>query len=105
MAAILPDGKLRRVEETVLIPKMMREEAMKRCGKFVEAFTECCRGRTVTMPLKCRKENRDMQDCLASAFHEPSLYNECKERYLEQRQKFQDDFKKKSEEKKNESET
>eukprot|EP00118_Oscarella_pearsei_P008551 m.44771 g.44771 ORF g.44771 m.44771 type:complete len:63 (+) comp33548_c1_seq1:341-529(+) len=36
MAAILPDGKLRRVEETVLIPKMMREEAMKRCGKFVE---------------------------------------------------------------------
>ncbi|XP_065844214.1 COX assembly mitochondrial protein homolog isoform X1 [Oscarella lobularis] len=88
MSVVLPDGKLRRVEEDVLIPKIMREEAMKRCDKHVQAFIECCKGRTVTMAFKCRKENKDMKNCLVTNFQDPALFEECKKRLTKSRYLF-----------------
>jgi hypothetical protein len=65
MAAVLPDGRLRHVEKDVLIAKMVKEEAIRRCQKYSKAFGDCARGRTVSMVWKCRKENQELQDCIA----------------------------------------
>ena len=34
MAAVLPDGRLRHVEKDVLIAKLVKEEAGKRCHEY-----------------------------------------------------------------------
>ena len=83
MAVVLPDGRLRHVEKDILIAKMVKEEATKRCHKYSKggqwslkdtgfqfccyclAFGDCARGRTVSMVWKCRKENQELQDCIA----------------------------------------
>eukprot|EP00037_Helgoeca_nana_P023344 m.241875 g.241875 ORF g.241875 m.241875 type:complete len:128 (-) comp26320_c1_seq3:1968-2351(-) len=59
-----PAEKLRRVEIDVLIPKMMKKRAMEQCGDAVKAFTECCRGRTISIMWKCREVNEGLDNCL-----------------------------------------
>lgn len=64
----LEQDHLRKVEKDVLIPKKLRTLGIKLCAEYVEAFTECCKGRTLSMVWKCRKESTQMQDCLKEKF-------------------------------------
>jgi len=57
---------LRHVERDVLIPKKMREKAMKLCADYVKEFEDCVRGRTVSMVWACREPNKHMKECLTS---------------------------------------
>mmetsp|Transcript_33430 Transcript_33430/g.46694 ORF Transcript_33430/g.46694 Transcript_33430/m.46694 type:complete len:128 (-) Transcript_33430:79-462(-) len=57
------DG-LRKVEVDVVIPKLMKKAAIKKCDDVVQAFTACCKGRTVSILWACREVNDALDKCL-----------------------------------------
>jgi len=57
------DG-LRKVELDVLVPKIMKKNALASCGDAMQQFADCCRGRTMSLVFYCRKENQALDDCL-----------------------------------------
>ncbi|KAM4687764.1 COX assembly mitochondrial protein homolog [Discoglossus pictus] len=79
---------LRHVEKDVLIPKMIREKARVLCADKVEAFSKCCRESGFLMVVKCRDENAALKECLTEHYKDPSLYEECKQEYLKEREEF-----------------
>ncbi|XP_031558702.1 COX assembly mitochondrial protein homolog [Actinia tenebrosa] len=83
---------LRHVERDVLIPKIVREISREKCKPYLDEFTNCCKGRTLSMVWACRKENRVMQDCLQKYFKDNSIYEEAKHLYLQRRDEFQKDY-------------
>eukprot|EP00794_Sanderia_malayensis_P012238 gene12238-13499_t len=58
--------QLRKVERDVLVPKIMRERAKIRCKEYVDEFTKCAKGRTISVVLHCMKENDAMKNCIAN---------------------------------------
>lgn len=83
---------LRYVETEVLIPKIVRERAMANCNDLVKAFSQCAKGRTVSVVWACRKENQAMKDCLTSYYQNKDFFEECKQEYLKKREDFQKDY-------------
>ncbi|XP_003386007.2 PREDICTED: COX assembly mitochondrial protein homolog [Amphimedon queenslandica] len=79
---------LRVVEKDVLIPKIMREKAMKRCSAEVKEFEDCMRGRTISAVWACQKTNKQMQDCLTALFKNEEFQEECKREYLQKREEY-----------------
>mmetsp|Transcript_10362 Transcript_10362/g.26546 ORF Transcript_10362/g.26546 Transcript_10362/m.26546 type:complete len:129 (+) Transcript_10362:314-700(+) len=61
---VSPEEGLRKVEVDVVIPKMMKKEAIRRCDSAVKAFTECCRGRTISIVWACSEINKQLDECL-----------------------------------------
>jgi len=80
---------LRHVEKEVLIPKIVREKAKAKCDDFVKAFTQCAKGRTVSIAWACRKENQAMKDCMTSYYQDKDFFEECKKEYLKKREDYQ----------------
>lgn len=62
----LNDGRdgLRRVELDVLVPKIMKTAALEKCESYVQSFSKCCKGRTISLVFACRDENQALDDCL-----------------------------------------
>lgn len=56
--------RLRRVEIDVIIPKMMKASAQTACDAHVRAFTECCKGRVVSMVWACRDIHSKLDACI-----------------------------------------
>ncbi|XP_064383132.1 COX assembly mitochondrial protein homolog [Halichondria panicea] len=81
---------LRHVEKDVLIPKKMRAKAMVLCQDLVKEFEDCIRGRTVSAVWHCRKENSNMQNCVAKYYKNDEFYEQCKQEYLEEKKKFEE---------------
>eukprot|EP00041_Stephanoeca_diplocostata_P014504 m.266378 g.266378 ORF g.266378 m.266378 type:complete len:189 (-) comp19720_c1_seq16:4088-4654(-) len=81
------DDDLRKVEVDVLIPKMMKQSAMKACSDVVQEFTECCRGRTVSILFHCRDVNNRMDACLRANMTDADFLRE-KTAYLQKRDEF-----------------
>uniref|UniRef100_UPI00398EE1DC COX assembly mitochondrial protein homolog n=1 Tax=Pristiophorus japonicus TaxID=55135 RepID=UPI00398EE1DC len=79
---------LRHVEKDVLIPKMVREKAKELCSDKVEAFSKCCQKSGFLMVIKCREENAALKDCLTDHYNDSTLYEECKQEYLKEREEF-----------------
>lgn len=42
----------------------MKVNAMKNCHEVVEAFTNCCKGRTVSIIWACNDVNKALDKCL-----------------------------------------
>ncbi|XP_059801002.1 COX assembly mitochondrial protein homolog [Hypanus sabinus] len=80
---------LRHVEKDVLIPKMVREKSKELCSDKVEDFTQCCQKNGFLMVVKCRKENAALKECLTGHYNDSTLYEECKQQYLKEREEFQ----------------
>ncbi|KAK3696533.1 hypothetical protein QZH41_015899 [Actinostola sp. cb2023] len=80
---------LRHVEKDVLIPKIVREISREKCKDYVDDFTNCCKGRTLSMVWTCRKQNRAMKDCLTKYYLDNSIFAEAKVRYLKEREEYQ----------------
>ncbi|CAH3143722.1 unnamed protein product [Pocillopora meandrina] len=59
---------------------------------FLTAFTQCAKGRTVSILWTCRKENQAMKDCLTSYYQDKELFEECRQEYLKKREDYQKDF-------------
>ncbi|XP_069770139.1 COX assembly mitochondrial protein homolog isoform X3 [Narcine bancroftii] len=111
----LEEPRLRHVEKDVLIPKMVREKAKELCSDKVEDFTKCCQQNGFFMVVKCREENAALKECLTGhlimasltficitlfhmlkngnyrlqSYQDTTLYEECKEQYLKEREEFQ----------------
>lgn len=83
---------LRHVEEDVLIPKIMREEAKVLCKNYVDAFTNCARGRTLSLITACRSENRAMQNCFQEWFFNEEFRARCTSKYLKKREEYQEKY-------------
>eukprot|EP00056_Hartaetosiga_gracilis_P020471 m.19567 g.19567 ORF g.19567 m.19567 type:complete len:112 (+) comp8482_c0_seq4:173-508(+) len=78
------DNHLRRVETDVVIPKMVQESAKLKCADFLQAFSDCAKGRTVSVIFKCKEENKRMQDCII-ANSQQSDYDREKQIFLEKK--------------------
>lgn len=83
---------LRHVEQDVLIPKIIREEAKVLCKEYVDAFTKCAKGRTVSMITACREENKKMKKCLGDWYFNDELRAKCTQVYLERRKEYQENY-------------
>ena len=83
---------LRRVEQNVLIPKIMREEAKVLCKDYVDAFTNCAKGRTLSLVTTCRNENREMQKCLQEWYFNDEFRGRCTDQYLKRRNEYQEKY-------------
>uniref|UniRef100_A0A8C5QAU9 COX assembly mitochondrial protein n=1 Tax=Leptobrachium leishanense TaxID=445787 RepID=A0A8C5QAU9_9ANUR len=79
---------LRHVETDVLIPKMVREKSKVLCAEQVADFTKCCQDCGLLMVVKCRKENAALKECLTKQYHDPALFEECKQEYLKEREEY-----------------
>ncbi|XP_071957843.1 COX assembly mitochondrial protein homolog [Antedon mediterranea] len=83
-----PKMHLRKVESEVLIPKKIREKAKVLCDKEVVDFTRCCKENALAMVYKCRVENSALKACLTKHYEDKSLYEECKQEYLGEREEY-----------------
>ncbi|XP_041982578.1 COX assembly mitochondrial protein homolog [Aricia agestis] len=80
------DKSLRKVEEEVLIPKLIRDKAKtEKCVEEVANFNKCCKESSVFMVVTCRKENSAMKSCLADWYNNEDFRKECTQEYLNQR--------------------
>ncbi|XP_012259457.2 COX assembly mitochondrial protein homolog isoform X2 [Athalia rosae] len=83
------DLSLRKVEENVLIPKLIREVSrQEKCTEEVQAFTQCCCDSGLLMVVKCRNENNLLKECLAKWFTNTEFAAACKQRYLAERSEY-----------------
>lgn len=72
-----------------MIPKKMRDLArIEKCADVVEKFTECCKDNHILMSVKCRKENKQLKDCLTYWYADEDFKNRCKEEYLKERSEY-----------------
>ncbi|XP_012259456.2 COX assembly mitochondrial protein homolog isoform X3 [Athalia rosae] len=104
------DLSLRKVEENVLIPKLIREVSrQEKCTEEVQGtmlalhrvyndgpvlcnlqhtFTQCCCDSGLLMVVKCRNENNLLKECLAKWFTNTEFAAACKQRYLAERSEY-----------------
>lgn len=75
---------LRKVEVDVVIPKIMKEEAKLKCVDAVTAFTQCCRGRTVSIWWACRDVNEKLDQCLRQHMTDAD-FDRAKAKFLKDR--------------------
>ena len=85
-------SNLRHVEQDVLIPKIMREEAKILCKEYIDAFTNCAKGRTLSLVTACRDENRAMQKCFQQWYFDDEFRGRCTDIYLKQREDYQEKY-------------
>ncbi|CAF1228582.1 unnamed protein product [Rotaria sp. Silwood1] len=80
------DKSLRKVELEVCIPGIIRDRAHReKCHQLIDEFGQCGEKHGAWSFLKCRKEVKAMNDCLAKWFHDENFREECKEIYLTER--------------------
>ncbi|XP_065354085.1 COX assembly mitochondrial protein homolog [Cloeon dipterum] len=83
------DKSLRKVEEQVLIPKIMRERAkVEKCTDEVKAFNDCCSQSSLAMVFSCRKENSALKSCLERWYKDETFKTECTNKFLDDRSEF-----------------
>lgn len=61
--------KLRKVNEEVL-RKKLQNEAREKCAHTFQAFGECAKRESIYVVFACRKENKDMSDCMETYCNE-----------------------------------
>ncbi|XP_059475652.1 COX assembly mitochondrial protein homolog [Neocloeon triangulifer] len=83
------DLSLRKVEQQVLIPKIMRERAKtEKCVAEVKAFTECCSNSSLAMVFSCRKENTALRSCMERWYADEEFKQQCTKIFLDERSEF-----------------
>ncbi|CAO1614141.1 unnamed protein product [Jaminaea pallidilutea] len=78
-----PRALSNREEDAMM--KQIRLDALKKCDDVVKDFADCAKGRTVSVVWACRKQNRDVQDCLSKHMSEESVSQARKEWLLKNR--------------------
>lgn len=85
-----PDDKsLRQTESKVLVPKLMRERTKaEKCVPEVAAFEKCCQSTGFSMVVKCRKENKALEQCSLRWLKDEKFQEECTQMYLDRRTEY-----------------
>ncbi|CAF2547844.1 unnamed protein product [Rotaria sp. Silwood2] len=80
------DKSLRKVELEVSIPGIIRDRAHReKCHNLLDEFGQCGEKHGVWSFVKCRKEVKAMNDCLAKWFNDENFREECTQIYLAER--------------------
>lgn len=83
------DVTLRKVEEEILIPKIMRDRAKKeKCIPEVQEFEKCCKDSGIKMVYSCRSQNDCLKACLTKWYQNEEFKAECRNVYLTQRSEY-----------------
>ena len=62
-----------RHREREHVRKLMTTEARDKCSDTRDAYVECARGRTLSLPFMCRSVFKDFNDCLTQYTSEEEL--------------------------------
>ncbi|BBN12267.1 COX assembly mitochondrial protein 1 [Marchantia polymorpha subsp. ruderalis] len=69
----------KKVEEA--LRSKMKAKALKECDDVLSKFTECARGRTLSVVWACREQHKEMNDCLKQ-FTNDEVFEEQKRQYV-----------------------
>jgi len=83
------DKSLRKVENEIMIPKMMRQMAKsEKCTQFVKDFEECCKNASFFMVIKCRTQNNRLKGCLSEWYNNQQFRDYVTQLYLDERAEY-----------------
>ncbi|XP_050544400.1 COX assembly mitochondrial protein homolog [Daktulosphaira vitifoliae] len=83
------DYNLRKIEENVLIPKVVRERAKyEKCAELNKAFGDCCLNTGFFAFYKCKVQVRELNECMAKWFTDETFIKECRDNYLKERKEY-----------------
>ncbi|KAL5219260.1 hypothetical protein ABZP36_019944 [Zizania latifolia] len=69
----------KKVEEA--LRSKMKQKALKDCDFYCSKYAECARGRTFTVVWQCRKQAKELNDCLHQ-FTNDEVLEEMKKAYV-----------------------
>ncbi|RLN19981.1 hypothetical protein C2845_PM02G31190 [Panicum miliaceum] len=69
----------KKVEEA--LRSKMKQKALKECDFYCSKYAECARGRTFSVVWQCRKQAKELNECLHQ-FTNDSVLEEMKKAYM-----------------------
>ncbi|XP_047319111.1 uncharacterized protein DDB_G0275933 [Impatiens glandulifera] len=73
----------KKVEEA--LRSKMKTKALKECGYYTTEYAECASGRTLSVVWKCRKQAKELNECLHQ-FTNDTVLEDMKKDYVLQQQ-------------------
>ncbi|XP_077210675.1 uncharacterized protein LOC143846139 [Tasmannia lanceolata] len=59
----------------------MKQKALKECDRYTSKYAECAVGRTISVVWQCRKQAKELNDCLHQ-YTNYSILEEMKKSYM-----------------------
>ncbi|XP_077240006.1 cytochrome c oxidase biogenesis protein Cmc1-like protein [Tasmannia lanceolata] len=69
----------KKVEEA--LRSKMKQKALKECDRYTSKYAECAVGRTISVVWQCRKQAKELNDCLHQ-YTNDSILEEMKKSYM-----------------------
>ncbi|KAL3844864.1 hypothetical protein ACJIZ3_002267 [Penstemon smallii] len=76
----LPYAPLTIINGSGLLLKM-KQKALKECDRYTSRYAECAVGRTISVVWKCRKQAKELNECLHQ-FTNDSILEQMKKEYM-----------------------
>ncbi|KAK6125458.1 hypothetical protein DH2020_015892 [Rehmannia glutinosa] len=73
----------KKVEEA--LRSKMKQKALKECDHYTAKYAECAVGRTMSVVWKCRKQAKELNECLHQ-FTNDSVLEQMKKEYMVQQE-------------------
>ncbi|KAG9458396.1 hypothetical protein H6P81_002904 [Aristolochia fimbriata] len=74
------ENHVKKKEEEAL-RSIMKQKALKECDHYTSKYAECATGKTISVVWQCRKQARELNDCLHQ-FTNDSVLEEMKKNYM-----------------------
>ncbi|XXG40953.1 hypothetical protein AAC387_Pa01g1535 [Persea americana] len=71
----------RRSKKRPALRSKMKQKALKECDHYTSKYAECAMGRTLSVVWHCRKEAKDLNQCLKQ-YTNDSVLEEMKKSYM-----------------------
>ncbi|KAH7652912.1 Cytochrome c oxidase biogenesis protein Cmc1-like protein [Dioscorea alata] len=65
---------------------IMKQKALKECDHYTAKYAECAMGRTISVVWQCRKQAKELNECLHQ-FTNDSVLEEMKKNYMLEQEK------------------
>ncbi|KAG5621174.1 hypothetical protein H5410_006392 [Solanum commersonii] len=69
----------KKVEEA--LRSKMKQKALKQCDQYTTKYAECASGRTISVVWQCRKQAKELNECLHQ-YTNDSVLEEMKKAYI-----------------------
>ncbi|XP_054780132.1 uncharacterized protein LOC129287888 isoform X1 [Prosopis cineraria] len=74
------DNHVKKKVEEALRSKM-KQKALKECDHYTAKYAQCASGRTISVVWQCRKQAKELNDCLHQ-FTNDAVLEEMKKEYI-----------------------
>ncbi|XP_028794900.1 uncharacterized protein DDB_G0275933-like isoform X2 [Neltuma alba] len=74
------DNHVKKKVEEALRSKM-KQKALKECDHYTAKYAQCASGRTISVVWQCRKQAKELNDCL-HRFTNDAVLEEMKKEYI-----------------------